>query len=48
MRATSWFNTAVAYYNVSRPADAREYAEKVVDDQQFGERARELIARLNK
>ncbi len=46
MRATSWFNAAVAFYNMSRPADAREYAEKVRDDEQFGERARDLLARL--
>ncbi len=45
-KATSWFNTAVAFYNLSRPTDAREYAEKVADDEQFGDRARELISRL--
>src|SRR5262245_30503643 len=44
--ATSWFNTAVAYYNLSRPADARPYAEKVADDEQFGTRARDLLSRL--
>jgi len=44
--ATSWFNTAVAYYNLSRPTDARTYAEKVVDDEQFGSRAKDLIALL--
>jgi len=43
---TSWFNTAVASYNLSRADDARAYAEKVVDDEQFGERARELLSRL--
>jgi len=48
MRVTSWFNTAVAYYNLSRPADAREFAEKVVDDEQFGSRAKDLVARLPK
>jgi tetratricopeptide (TPR) repeat protein len=46
MRATSWFNTAVAYFSLSRAADAREYAQKVVDDTQFGERAREILSRL--
>jgi tetratricopeptide (TPR) repeat protein len=46
--ATSWFNTAVAFYNLARPADARPYAEKVVDDEAFGERARELLSRLGK
>jgi len=44
--ATSWFNTAVAFYNLARPTDAREYAERIVEDQQFGDRARDLIARL--
>ena len=44
--ATSWFDIAVASYNLSRRADARQYAEKVVDDQQFGERARDLLSRL--
>ena len=46
--ATSWFNTAVTFYNLSRPADAREWAEKVVDDVQFGDRARDLLSRLSK
>ena len=45
---TSWFDIAVAYFNLSRPADARRYAEKVVDDEQFGERAKEILARLAK
>jgi tetratricopeptide (TPR) repeat protein len=44
--ATSWFNSAICYYNLSRPADARDYAERVVNDEQFGERARELLSRL--
>jgi len=48
MIATSWFNTAAAYFNLSRKAEARQYAEKVADDQQFGERARDLISRLDK
>jgi tetratricopeptide (TPR) repeat protein len=48
MIATSWFNTAVAYYNLSRADDARQYAEKVAADEQFGERARDILARLNK
>jgi tetratricopeptide (TPR) repeat protein len=46
MRVTSWFNIAVASYNLSRKDDARQYAEKVADDDQFGERARELLGRL--
>ena len=48
MLATSWYNTAVAYYNLSRTTEAREFAERVVADEQFGERARELISRLAK
>src|SRR6185503_6229634 len=42
MRAQSWFNTAVAYFNLSRKDDARGYAEKVAQDEVFGERARDL------
>jgi len=48
MMAQSWFNTAVAYYNLERRDEAREYAHKVADDEQFGEKAREILARLNK
>lgn len=48
MRAQSWFNTAVAYFNLARKDDAREFAGKVVDDEVFGDRARDLIARLGK
>jgi tetratricopeptide (TPR) repeat protein len=44
--ATSWFDTAVASYNLSRKADAQQYAEKVVDDEQFGARAKEILSRL--
>ena len=46
MTATSWFDIAVAYYNLSRKTEARQFAEKVADDEQFGERARELLTRL--
>ena len=46
MMATAWFDTAVAYYGLSKHEEARQYAEKVADDQQFGERARELLSRL--
>jgi hypothetical protein len=46
MRATSWFNIAVAYVSLSQTSDAREYAERVADDEQFGERAKEILARL--
>lgn len=41
--ATSWFDVAVASYNLSRKADAQEYATKVVDDEQFGARAKEIL-----
>ena len=46
MTATSWFDLAVASYNLSRKTEARQFAEKVADDEQFGERARELLTRL--
>jgi len=46
MRATAWFNTAAACFNLSRHAEARQYAERVTDDPQFGPRARDLLARL--
>ena len=44
MTATSWFDIAVAYYNLSRKTEARQFAEKVADDEQFGERAREILS----
>ncbi|HKB13165.1 MAG TPA: hypothetical protein VKD69_21020, partial [Vicinamibacterales bacterium] len=44
--ATSWFDTAVACYNLSRRSEAQQYAEKVADDEQFGDRAREILSRL--
>lgn len=46
--ATSWFDIAVAYYNLSHRDEARQFAEKVVADEQFGERAREILTRLRK
>ena len=46
MIVTSWYNTAVGYFSLSRNDDARQFAEKVIGDAQFGERARELLARL--
>lgn len=46
MRATSFFNIAVSYLSLPRAADAREYANKIVDDEQFGDRAREVLTRL--
>jgi tetratricopeptide (TPR) repeat protein len=46
MRTTSWFNIAVACFNLSRRDEARQYAEKVADDEQFGARAKEILALL--
>lgn len=46
MLAASWFNIAVAYFNLSQKNEARLFAERVVDDDQFGARAREILARL--
>ena len=46
MMTTSWFNIAVAYYNLARKDDARQYAEKLAADDQFGDRARDLLSRL--
>jgi tetratricopeptide (TPR) repeat protein len=46
MRVTSWFNTAAAAFNLSRFAEARQYAERVLDDEQFADRARQLLSRL--
>ena len=48
MRATCWFNAAVADFNLSKAEDARRFAEKVEGDEQFGVRARDLLARLTK
>ena len=48
MRATCWFNAAVANFNLSKADEARRYAEKVSGDEQFGDRARDLMARLEK
>jgi tetratricopeptide (TPR) repeat protein len=46
MRATSWFNTAAACFNLTRYVEARQYALHVLDDPQFGDRARDLLSRL--
>jgi tetratricopeptide (TPR) repeat protein len=46
--ATSWYDIAVAYYNLSQPAEARQFAERVAGDEQFGERAREILTRLRR
>jgi len=46
MRAQSWFNGAVANLNLSRRDEARRLAEKVADDDEFGERARAILNRV--
>jgi hypothetical protein len=46
MRATSWFNTAAACFNLARYMEASQYAMRVTDDPQFGDRARDLLSRL--
>jgi len=46
MRAAAWFNAAAANFNLARPDEARGFAEKVVDDSFYGDRARSLIERL--
>ena len=46
MRATSWFNTAAACFNLTRYMEARQYAMQVLDDPQFGDRARDLMSRI--
>lgn len=46
MLATSFFNNAVAYFNLGRFDDARRFATRVSDDEQFAERARALLKRL--
>lgn len=46
MIATSWFDTAVAYFSLTRKDEARRFAEKVADDEQYADRARELLSRI--
>jgi tetratricopeptide (TPR) repeat protein len=43
---TSWYNTAVGYFSLSKKDQAREFAERVIADDEFGERARHLLAQL--
>src|SRR5262249_16620915 len=47
MRAACWFDAAAANYNLSRKDEARQFAEKLLDDEQYGDRARDLISRLS-
>ena len=44
--ATSWFNIAVANFNLGSRDEARQYAERVAGDEQFAERARDILKRL--
>ncbi len=48
MLVQSWFNTAIADSKLDRKDDARKFAEKVMDDEQFGARAKDLISQLSK
>ena len=43
---TAWYNTAVSYFRLSKKEEARQFAEKVIADDEFGERARQLQMRL--
>jgi tetratricopeptide (TPR) repeat protein len=47
MRAACWFNAAAAHFNLGEKDDARLYAQKVAGDERFGDRARDLLARLS-
>jgi tetratricopeptide (TPR) repeat protein len=40
------FNLAVSYFNLGEASDARHYAEMVLDDEVFGERARTILYEL--
>ena len=46
MLSTSWFNIAVANFNLGNKDGARQYAQRVVEDEQFAERARDILKRL--
>jgi tetratricopeptide (TPR) repeat protein len=46
MRATAWFNAAVSTFNLGRTSDARDFASRVADDEQFGARARAILLRV--
>jgi tetratricopeptide (TPR) repeat protein len=48
LRAQSFFNLAVAAFNRGDMAAARGYAEHVADDDRFGARVRELLARIRR
>jgi tetratricopeptide (TPR) repeat protein len=48
MLVQSWFNTAIADSKLDRKDEARKFAEKVMDDDQFGARAKDLLAQLSR
>ena len=47
MRAACWYDAAAANYNLRRGEEAKRFAEKLVEDEQYKERANDLIARLS-
>ncbi len=47
MRATAWFNSAAAYFNLGKKEEAKGFAERLTTDEQFGSRARDLIALIS-
>jgi hypothetical protein len=46
MLTTSWFNLAVAHLNLGSHDEARQMAARVLDDERFTERARDILKRL--
>ena len=46
MQTQAWFNSAVANLQLGQKDKARDLADKVKDDEQFGARAREILARV--
>jgi len=46
MRAASWYDAAASHYNLAQRDQARRFAEKLLDDEQYRDRARDLLARL--
>jgi hypothetical protein len=40
------YNTAVSFFNLDRREEAVPFAKRIVDDEEFGGRARALLARM--
>jgi tetratricopeptide (TPR) repeat protein len=40
------YNTAVSYFNLARKDEALPFVERIMNDEQFGSRARALLARM--